>query len=1096
MDGLSRATLCRLRRPTSLDALTSLVDRANAILSFHIETAVLSLREPGLRWRDFDPANILRNVVSARFNVIRSLSKTGIGSDDEVSNILLTNVVPMLLKYESTAFAECHQHPLWSNPKGPLSSLSLLQPPRQYELRFLDDLARKRDQIWMKERIGKDSAVVTLQEGWPRGLPVQFLFPSMEWSAAAVRDTKAAPFMAARVKDVIFCDPNVALSSIPESDMAATGPFCDSLDFAMRSYIGLEPPVDRESRLLEIWDHYANPKWTSKSHVEAFKKWLIDFATSKGLPRAVTVIDPPVYPVLHYENIYAAGPGPVEWDPRPQGSEHATYGVKPAADTNGYTLLQCRFYVQMYYQAYKFSVFKAPSAWHDSSTTDRQSIWKLDRPDINLQRLPMSTREAMVVSAILFLDATVCVGSARLLSKAFPENSPQIRYPALYLDYEFLSDTSRRGNEAKNASLILNKLVKIAPPTLLHSLACSMLKAVTILPQDSTGYATLLSTTIDIIRLLPLSDNPELAANIALDVIRQLPEASSWYRHVLSPRVTKRLNPEYAEAMLKNFGEMVFDALEKQNLNRKAQADAKREGAERVDKENEDVIPLIPTVPSPPIVKISTIKLLAQLLVISKAASLGMSLDILRSLFTASRHIDVRRTVVHGVLELLKISNDMEAQAGSRIYTAFASFASAAAAPSEREDVSEDAWLKAEAGGPLPEVDCYRPLLEIFLKSAKDLVPERFCAGYIQGVILPLLDESTKQHNRWMRIFLSRVELTPVEASVTDFGPFGDNRLGDYHGSAVDLPFKAWGPYLPSEYLVRHRTWALSYIDCLKLENISDKMDRQGKGWRDTNAGEHWLGHFNAQNTWLAKFDSLASRIARFDIAIANEITREQLLQEYYIRATIVVGQPFAFDGPHSSVSLKPFSSVYLPLRAYRSLKGVWDGWGGGDGTQLLESIITYIESLRNDEWLRNPHRSPVILPPSLLLDTYLIPYPHLDDSVPQRYNLFAAAVSDLVSKCAASASCLSDFVYLKDSIVSVVKSDCISCALVIGRQGGEDHSRVDGYLKAQLATTLLDRAGEDEIGKSKEVAEMIKSWKESPSEWLRLLAWERDPKL
>ena len=1108
VNAVSPATLNRLQRPTSLAALTSLVDRANAILSFQIETAILSMREPGHRWSDYDPARTLTQVVSARFNAIRSLSKTGIGSDNDLEDILLTNVMPLLLNYESIVHSDGQQHLLLSNPNGPLSNLSLSQSPRQYELRFLDNLARKRDDIWMKKRIGSDSTVVTLKEGWPRGLPVQCLFPSREWAAAAVRNAEAAPFMAARMKAVVFCDPNVALSTIPESDMVAIGPFRDSLDFAMRSYIGyigLEPEADRESRLLEVWEHYINAKWTSTSHVKAFKKWLINFAKSEGLARAARVLDPPehpAYPVLDYENISAVGPGPVEWDPRPRGSEHATDFVNSAADANGFTLLQCRFHLSehFHYQGFKSLTFDAPPAWQNPPTPDRLATWRADRPDIDLQRLPLSTREAMVVSAILFLDATICIGSPRLLSKPFPQNSRQLRYPALYLDYDFLSDASK-WSEASNAVSVLHKLVGIVPPTLLHSLACSMLKAVAMLSQESTGYASLLSTTMNVITILPICDNPELAVDIGPDVIRQLPEALSWYRHILSPRVIKRLKPEYAETMLKNFGAMVFDALEKQKLNRNAEADAKREGVKSVGKENSDLAPTMPTAPSSSLVKISTIKLLAQLLATSTAAPLGMSLEILRSLFTASRHIDVRRNVVCGVLELLKRSSDMEAQAGNRIYTAFASFSSAAAAPSERDAVSEDTWLKAEAGGPLPEVDSYRPLLEIFLLDAKDLIPQRFHADYVREVVLPLLDESTKQHNRWMRIFLSYVELTPHEASVTDFGPFGDNRVGDYNDSAVNSPFNKWGPYLPSEYLVRHRTWALSYIDCLKLENISDKMDQQDKGWRDTNAGEHWLSYFDSQKSSFAKFDSLALRISKFDFMIENGITREQLLQEYYTRATIVVGHPFAFDGPHPSVSLAPFRSVCLPLRTYRSLEGVWHGWDGGDGTQrkhvpqLLVSIIAYIENLRNDEWVQNPHRNPVILPHSLLLETYLLPYPHLDDSAPQRYTIFATAISDLVSKCAASPSCASDFVYLKDSMVSVVKSDCISCALVIGRQGGEEQSRVEGSLKVQLATTLLDRAGDGEIGKSKEVSEMIKSWKESPSEWLRLLAWERDPK-
>lgn len=216
-------------------------------------------------------------------------------------------------------------------------------------------------------------------------------------------------------------------------------------------------------------------------------------------------------------------------------------------------------------------------------------------------------------------------------------------------------------------------------------------------------------------------------------------------------------------------------------------------------------------------VKITTIKLLAYLLAKSNFVSLIISLDILRTLFAASRHIAMRRTVVDGVLTRLRKNSDMEKSAGDEIYVAFKSFSLAAANPSERNTISEEVWLSAEAGGPLPEVNSDRLLLDLCIKDAKGTLPKRFYPDYVRRVVLSLLDESTKHHSRWMRIFLGRVALTPDEVSVTDFGPFGD--------TAVDLVLKEWTSYLPPEYLIHHRAWALSYLDCRTLEDINDKMD-------------------------------------------------------------------------------------------------------------------------------------------------------------------------------------------------------------------------------------------------------------------------------
>ncbi|KIM96075.1 hypothetical protein OIDMADRAFT_59156 [Oidiodendron maius Zn] len=213
-------------------------------------------------------------------------------------------------------------------------------------------------------------------------------------------------------------------------------------------------------------------------------------------------------------------------------------------------------------------------------------------------------------------------------------------------------------------------------------------------------------------------------------------------------------------------------------------------------------------------VKITAIKLLAYLLAKSNFMSLIISLNILRMLFAASRHIDMRRTVVDGVLTRLRKSSDMGKSAGDEIYVAFMSFSLAAANPSERDTISEEVWLRAEAGGPLPEVKGDRPLLELCIKDAKGALPKRFHPDYVRTVVLPFLAELTKHHSRLMRIFLGRVALTPVEASVTDFGPFGN--------TAVDLVLEEWTSYLPPEYLICHGAWALSYLACRTLEDIND----------------------------------------------------------------------------------------------------------------------------------------------------------------------------------------------------------------------------------------------------------------------------------
>jgi len=150
------------------------------------------------------------------------------------------------------------------------------------------------------------------------------------------------------------------------------------------------------------------------------------------------------------------------------------------------------------------TVFIMPQPWEmprDASTLD---IW---RPNVNLRKLPLPNKEALVVSAILFLDS-LTIGSTRLLSKAFPENALRPRYPPLYLDYEFLSTVGKARGAAFAAVQVLQELVATVPPTLLRDLAHSLLKTLNELPTTSTKYPELQNATFEVIALLPLSDRP------------------------------------------------------------------------------------------------------------------------------------------------------------------------------------------------------------------------------------------------------------------------------------------------------------------------------------------------------------------------------------------------------------------------------------------------------------------------------------------------------------------------------------------------------------------------------------------------------------
>jgi hypothetical protein len=98
------------------------------------------------------------------------------------------------------------------------------------------------------------------------------------------------------------------------------------------------------------------------------------------------------------------------------------------------------------------------------------SIWSLYRFG-DMGKVPFTIREALVTSALLFLDSKKG-GSSRLLASPFP-TEVDVRYPPLFLDTDFLLRPELHERDARE---VLRSLISIVPPNLLAALADNTLK--------------------------------------------------------------------------------------------------------------------------------------------------------------------------------------------------------------------------------------------------------------------------------------------------------------------------------------------------------------------------------------------------------------------------------------------------------------------------------------------------------------------------------------------------------------------------------------------------------------------------------------------
>ncbi|KFY18382.1 hypothetical protein V493_08672 [Pseudogymnoascus sp. VKM F-4281 (FW-2241)] len=1062
---------CVTLRLESRSALKALVDEADSVLLLHIETALQYLREPSFNPHVYNNfGTLLSSILFERIDRLPTLRRLGFGSENELVSILIEPLTRLLMIFEETSLADGNEQLFWTTPYGLLGVNSGFKPHRLLALPSLDKLAGRRDEIWAQIRLKRDDLVTTLGEGWPRGLSIQSLLPGEQWIAQALANPEAAPFVADRVKKVVFCDPEIALAEVPRNT-DIIGPFVDNLPVAIRSYVGSGTLDEVLGRIQIVWEHYSHVVPAAAGHIEMVKALLKKIASGAGIEWLKEDVAPPLPPSLPIsENNSGANLEPVEWDPRPNGDRDDEVTEIDKVDEKPQNLLQCRFSVPKgspNWQWRNLAFMKPENCSRAVAGNSKPSFWRTWVYKIH--KLPLSSRDAIVAAAMLYLDA-FAAGNSRLLSNQFPAGVRHPRYPPMYLDYEFLSSAGKSDNTRvyiNDAIVALRKLKSIVPPALLRDLADSMLNKLVYKRTYDGNYSDanfviLEFATFKIISLLSLTDQPHLAYDLAFRVIEKMPGSSSWHRRLISVGLCKRLCSTDAEKMLQNFSCLIFDSIERQN-GRQEREDIYMEpgGLDPAEKQY---------------AKVSTIKLLAELLESGDLVSGEISLDILQSLFVKSNHIDVKAVALRAVRELLAKSVRLGLEPDLRAYETFAAFADAAAGPDERSIFSEAKWLAAENGGPLPKCNDDRPLLDIFL-AAKRSIPAKFHEDYVRTVLLKILDESTKQHTRWMRIFLGRCKLSTKEASAACFGPFID----DYTNKLLVL----WSDCISKDYLLQSREFSMGYIDCERLARIDKYLNAGDPELGEKDDGSHWKHYLQTRMNFKVAFERLGQLVISKNIQprFPNGITLEDVEEEYLQRVAIAARAPR--HGLHGNpiVSLKPFEFAInlllspsdaenMPERRYR----------------LLEKIVTDVGELHSKAWPEGPSEKPPLLPSLWNLRCSLAMTSPLEELLER--------VNSMCEECAQSSFAMGDFEQLVRAVGTITSDSQITVLVKLGEAAQSEHDTFAGCIKVQLVHRLLRKIKNiATIARRAEVESLLKSWMDSSNENIRRIAYSETEK-
>ncbi|KAJ8128105.1 hypothetical protein O1611_g5531 [Lasiodiplodia mahajangana] len=267
---------------------------------------------------------------------------------------------------------------------------------------------------------------------------------------------------------------------------------------------------------------------------------------------------------------------------------------------------------------------------------------------------------------------------------------------------------------------------------------------------QETISATMENLTYRVVSKLAYSDTPMLARDLIRRVIIEHPEASSWHRQFLSISYMRDLPAQAAKTMLLSFSAAIGEKLEEQSY--------VKVGDEEPAK----------SAPPRSLIKVSTVKYLAQLLNDADFISPDSAIEVLIELFKSATHIDVRIATLDSLFSTLSaILADSGEKWRShpmveRILTTLDSIIPIAGDVNERRPISTTDWAEAKEKTTIPATSdnsTIPPLFEMILNvtAGKQFLGLKKLQGDLfSRLLLPTLHHSQEQHRQWFSLFLNK----------------------------------------------------------------------------------------------------------------------------------------------------------------------------------------------------------------------------------------------------------------------------------------------------------------------------------------------------
>ncbi|KAK6436539.1 hypothetical protein LTR95_007267 [Oleoguttula sp. CCFEE 5521] len=918
------------------------LEKANKTLLFVLDTAIMCQKDPAFHasaWKR-SLRLMIGNVVQTRVQRTHFLVRRRGWTNAAVYGTVWQDTLDTLIKAEEICLVEENAALEMHEPDGLTHPILVTDgAAKAATLRFLDELASARDQLWRTHRIKLNANTLELRDPWPQGLPVQCLKKFIY--KGDIHDDDM-PFLSKRLRSVVFPDPRLVLGDLPQNKeiASAIGAFVENYKCTLCEYVRGVPSL-RDSRILEAWQYALLRLSDRMTPLEARLYWNGVFHDSQvDVPKSWLDLPAPKWPRI--PDIDDANENMSEWNPlqepqRPESPKRVLLAIILDAITSHFSNS-----VSRHQTGITIFSFSAPTVPVHQAT----SFWSLHEES----HLPRYAEEAFIATGLLYLDSRVKSGSS-LLRKPFPSGDV-LRYPAVFLDESFLNERALDTNPKESwARDVLRRSLPHVPATLLARLAATLMREL----QEKVGTKPI--TAFDVLKMLAYSDKPELAFEDIVGVITDRPDESSWHRVLLQAGIFKRLPAEQARTLVNTLTTKLTDRLEQQ---------ARRLAARTADG---TMAKNATSQPPASFVKITTIKMLAELLQ-NVAFDESFSVDTLRSVLVGSTHLDVRAAVVSSLVQILS-KTPSERIREAILTTLEKHVIPTAASMNERKPMTEQDWLEAEKLLRLPEVSAERPLQASMRMIARTLLPPTLQAAFYRRIIVPLIEVSTENNVRWTRLFLKKYDVLHWLAYVTPVPT--DVMLPVEALHQANSATAAITELVTPQAFEQYSKYVLAKL--AEPPNLVDfnKTLREIKTEDGAEARNHWLSQWGGAS-W--------SVIHTYEVLDVPKMLRTA---EWSAKpGTLQLEHAHAHERKVIDTMLQNYDkngAGHWSTKLVRHELRPTDGYQAAKKwalhvKPLLEYMVRRVDEMRTPEWERDPQRIPSILPSTFLIRIRLLSHP------------------------------------------------------------------------------------------------------------------------